>query len=249
MAGIVIDTVFTNTALPVGESLAAGVLASDNLQHWFQADGAHVDLTGDTIDNWIDRKGSGRVLAPVAGSATLDDAALGAFPAALFDDASSDHYALSGSTLPWSGAFTIAAVARLDDLASGLRMLVGAGSGSTFYLGRIDTQTMRLRCGGTNNINAVFPNTTDWFSVIASYDGTSVGKVSINGAAAISGAASDPSVSSATVLGATASSGTGFWSGHISDLMIWNIDLLASGAAAERARVEAFFASAYGIGA
>ena len=83
MAGIVIDTVFTNTALLVGESLAAGLLASGNLQHWFQADAAHVDLTGDTIDSWTDRAGSGRVLTPRGGGATLADAPLGSFPAAL----------------------------------------------------------------------------------------------------------------------------------------------------------------------
>jgi len=248
MSGIRLDTLFTNTALPVGESLAAGLLASGNLQHWFQADAAHVDLTGDTIDSWTDRAGSGRVLTPVSGGATLEDAALGSFTAALFDDATSDHYGTSGSTLPWTGAFTIGVVARLDDLTSALRMLVGAGSGSTFYLGRIGTDIMRLRCGGTNNIDAVFPNTSDWFSVLASYDGTSAGKISINGAAAITGTASDPSVSSATVLGATASGGTGFWSGDISDLMIWDIDLLASGAAAERAKVDAFLSSVYGIG-
>ncbi|MEB3419512.1 hypothetical protein ACFSDD_08415 [Salipiger marinus] len=48
------------------------------------------------------------------------------------------------------------------------------------------------------------------------------------------------------MLGATP--GSGLWSGHISDLMIWDIDLLASAAPAEHARLDAFFASAYGIG-
>ena len=71
-------------------------------------------------------------------------------------------------------------------------------------------------------------------------------RIAVNGGAAVAGTGSDPTVSSATVLGATP--GSGLWSGHISDLMIWDTDLLASAAAAERARVDAFFASAYGIG-
>ena len=246
MSGIRLDTLFTNTALPVGESLAAGLLASGTLQHWFQADAAHVDLTGDTIDSWTDRAGSGRVLTPRGGGATLADAALGSFPAALFDDANGDTYGMSGANLPWTGAWTIAVVARLDDLTSALRMLVGAGSGQTFYLGRIGTETLRLRCGGTNNTDIAFTGFGDWFSVLASYDGTSVTRIAVNGGAAVAGTGSDPAVTSATVLGATP--GSGLWSGHISDLMIWDIDLLASAAAAERAKVDAFFASAYGIG-
>jgi hypothetical protein len=71
-------------------------------------------------------------------------------------------------------------------------------------------------------------------------------RVAISGGAAVAGTGSDPTVSCATVLGAIP--GSGLWSGHISDLMIRDIDLLASAAAAERARRDAFLASANGIG-
>ncbi|MBR9838550.1 MAG: LamG domain-containing protein [Rhodobacteraceae bacterium] len=248
MSGFQLDTTFTDTTLPIGESLAAGILANGDLDHWFQADAGHLALTADVIDTWVDRAASGKSLTKTTGGATLQDTALGAYQAALFDDANPDVYTLSGGTIPWTGAFTIAAVARLDDLASGDREIIGASSSYTFFLGRTGTTTLRLRCGAGQNNDIAFPNDGNWFSLLASYDGSGTTHIALNGGTPKAGVGADPAVVGGTVLGAATLGGNFPWSGNISDLIIWSTDLFAGGNAAELARVNEYFASAYGIG-
>jgi Concanavalin A-like lectin/glucanases superfamily len=246
--GLILDTTFTDVAMPVGQSLAAAILANSHLTQWFQADEPYLSLSGSAIATWTDRKGSGKTLTQATSGkrATLAEAALGSYQAAEFASASAQEYVLTGGTVPWNGAFSIAVVAKLASSAAGNRMLIGAASSNTFYMGRLTANTLRLRVGG--NAEVAVSDETDWNYVIGAYDGTSTVKIAANGGTLVSATGSDPTVAGNTAVGAIGQGGGSNWNGHIADLMIFDYDIHNAANGTDLALLEEYFSTVYGLG-
>lgn len=246
--GITLSTVFSDTTMPIGTDQDAALRAIAGLANWFQVDDATVTVSGGDITTWTDKMGSGKTLTQgIAGQrATLSAAAIGGYPAAAFSAASSDYYRLTGGVLPWTNPHTLVAVCKLPSVITINNMIFGAASSNGWYLGRIGTGLFRFRCGGNAEVAGVSED--HWNLFVASYDGSSTVKLGVNGGSPVSGTGSDPTVTGDTVVSGIAEGGGSYFNGLISDLMIFNDDLYASGREADLATVASYFKSAYGIG-
>ena len=250
MTGFIINSPFTDTSLPIGTHLDDAIKANASLSNWWQADANSVTLSGTDVVSWQDLMGGSDLTLASAATAngSLVDAVLGAFSACDFDAADDVHYRLPGTPL-WDEAWSVAIVAKMDaNEPVGNKMLLGAGSGVTFWIGRSGAAgSLRARVGSATAIaNGVTEE--DWFCLIASYDGSGGISVSVNGGAVATASGSDPAVTGATVLGDISLGGGSNWNGHISDLLVWDYDIHDAANADDLQRVLDFMSGVYGIG-
>ena len=250
MTGFIINTPFTDTSLPIGTHLDDAVRDNANLSNWWQADANSLTLSGTDVTAWEDLMGgSSLTTSPSAvANGVLVDAVLGAFSACDFDAANDVHYRLPGQPL-WTEAWSVAIVARMDpNEPVGNKMLLGAGSGATFWIGRSGAAgSLRARMNGGTAV-ATGVTEEDWFCLIASYDGSGGISISVNGGAVATAAGADPNVTGPTVLGGISDGGGSYWNGQIADLLVWDYDIHDAANADDLQRVLDFMSGVYGIG-
>ncbi len=247
MAGIRIDTVFTDTTLPTGASLASQLLGSTGLSHWFQADPSYVTLgTGQNIASFTDRVATGQSFtqATSANQATLDANVFGTYAGADFTAANNDSYTLSGSQPTLTAPFSICVVFKTRATTAAQNLLGSFTSGSIrSILNRGSTAAQLQHQYGTSNM--VFPIVDGVVqALIYGFDGAYL-RGSIGGGVEIPKVAAAGAPGTGTMVMGTLTGGGQPFDGFISDVIMFNNCVLDNPTAL--ANLRALVAGVYGV--
>ncbi|QQM29280.1 hypothetical protein JET14_13180 [Martelella lutilitoris] len=247
MAGFQLDGYFTDPLVPY-ELASTPVMAIPGLS-WFQPAPSLIAVSGSDVTQLNDRAGGAATLTP----SNTDREALYAADApdiggsALhFDGVGAKQYLINGSGLDTTGPYTVSLVAKYVEVttASPNKMLLGS-AGNNWFLGRTAAGNMRLN-SGTGQVNVAYDE-SKWFSVVASFDGTTTASVSISGGAPVTGTVQNLA-SSGFVLSGISSGGGAYWEGYINNVQIIDgLDLHAEANAARLAALHAFNEAVYGV--
>lgn len=251
MSGIQLQTTFGNAALPVVTPLADTLAAIPDLAIWAQADAAHLVLSGANITTWNDRAGGSNTLHRYSDAARAEYSTdqIGGYAAAVFRgtdanvDGTNDYYT-TAATLPAGDPYTLVAVFKRttnttqDTLISKFtdasnRALLACQSGAA---------SVRLQ-HGTSTISGPITEGA-WNYVIAGFDGSNL-LMNVNGTDITPVTAAGSMGAANVFVGGLNSAGTQALDGALSDVMIFNADVLSN--ATYKAALIAYFDREYGL--
>lgn len=255
MAGVILNTIFNNAALPTSKSLVEQISTIPGLLGWFQGDSAKVEIDQGGIAGFNDVAGSSarfyRDSAENQAEVISND--LATYSAAVFNPAESangksDSYSLLNATLSPDSPYTYVAVFKQSANPE--------NTGGDTIVGRYVSSASRAMVnigGGATEVTFLHGDTfahrhpiqkEQWHVVIASFDGTNL-KFIGDDVTYESRVASGSTGSSAVRLGALSASGDQSFEGSISDVMLFQSDVI--GTEDSLNLIKAYMKSVYGL--
>lgn len=251
MSGIQIQTTFGNSALPVVTPLAEQIAAIPDLAIWAQADAAHLVLSGVNITTWNDRAGGVNTLHRYSDAARAEYSAdqIGGYPAAIFRgtdtvaDGTPDYYS-AGALLPAEDPYTMVAVFKRSGATTQDTLISKFTDASNRALLACQSGAANVRLQhGTSTISGPISDGA-WNYVIAAFDGTTL-LMNVNGVDITPVTAAGSMGAANVYVGGLNAAGTQALDGALSDVMIFNADVLSN--ATYKAALIAYFSREYGL--
>jgi hypothetical protein len=257
MTGVVLDTTFPDDGEPyysADQNLKDDIAAITNLVAWFQADPAEVTFaTGTDIGTVTDVAGLTGTLTPTSTvrRPALADDQINGLEAFDFTRADSDSFQLGVASLDTNADFSYAALFRPTDAGLTVQTIVGrqTDSSNRAVMWIISADKLRFTYGADLTGEA---NLTDgeWYLAICSLN-ESEGKLKLR----VNGVNQTEDVSitanaggTATVcVGAVNTAGGSPFGGEITDVWLFQKDILATANAADLALVEQYVQNVYGL--
>ncbi len=247
-----IQTTFGNAALPVVTPLADQIAAIPGLAIWAQADAAHLVLSGANITTWLDRAGGVNTLHRYVDASRAEYAGnqIAGYPAAIFRgtdtnaDGTTDFYT-TAVTLPTGAPYTMVAVFKRTANTTVDTLIAKFTDASNRAILQCEVAAANVSLKhGTSTLSGPINNGA-WNYVIAAFTGSTL-LMNVNGVDVTPVTAVGSMGTGSVIVGALAGpAGAQALDGAISDVMIFNADVLSN--ATYKAALIAYFDREYGL--
>lgn len=251
MSGIQIQTTFGRTDLPVVTPLRDQIAAMPGLALWAQADPAHLTLDGNLITTWGDVAGGANTLHRVSLTSRAEFVGnqIAGYPAARFrgsDDVADgqvDIYS-TAATLPDAAPYTLATVFKRTTSTNPDTIIGKFTDASTRVLLNCQNgaENVRLQHGTSTITRAITAGS--WNYVLAAFTGSTL-LMNVNGVDVPPVAAAGSMGAASVIIGALSGAGSQAFDGWLSDLLIFNADVLSDNG--KKTLLTSYFRAEYGL--